>query len=99
MECDLREEIEALGHMSTAELREKHAEIFGEASRSNNKQFLRKRIAWRLQARACGGLSERARRRADELADDADLRIRAPRASRPRRRRGDGANPTKGHMS
>jgi hypothetical protein len=28
-----------------------------------------------------GGLSERARRRALEIADDADLRIRAPRTT------------------
>jgi hypothetical protein len=32
-----------------------------------------------MQANAWGGLSERARRRALEIADDADLRIRAPR--------------------
>jgi hypothetical protein len=32
-----------------------------------------------IQANAEGGLSERARRRALEIADDADLRIRAPR--------------------
>ncbi len=38
-----------------------------------------KRIAWRIQALAEGDLSERARRRAEELANDADLRTRAPR--------------------
>jgi hypothetical protein len=32
-----------------------------------------------MQANAYGGLSERARRRALEIANDADLRIRAPR--------------------
>jgi hypothetical protein len=32
-----------------------------------------------LQANAEGGLSERARRRALEIANDADLRIRAPK--------------------
>src|SRR5262249_21163894 len=35
-------------------------------------------IAWRLQALAEGDLSERARRRAEELARDADLRLTAP---------------------
>ena len=34
---------------------------------------LNKRIVWRLQALAEGDLSERARRRAAELARDADL--------------------------
>ena len=37
-----------------------------------------KRIAWRLQALAEGDLSERARRRAAELANDADLRLNPP---------------------
>lgn len=38
-----------------------------------------KRIAWRMQANIEGDLSERARRRAAELANDADLRTTAPR--------------------
>jgi Protein of unknown function (DUF2924) len=36
-------------------------------------------IAWRLQAAAEGGLSERARQRALAIASDADLRILPPR--------------------
>ena len=64
---------------SLGELREKHLEVFGEETGSYHKEFLRKRIAWRLQAVAEGDLSERARRRAEELANDADLRTRAPR--------------------
>jgi hypothetical protein len=35
---------------------------------------LMRKIAWRIQANAEGDLSERARRRAAELADDADIR-------------------------
>jgi len=42
--------------------------------------WLVKRIAWRLQAKAEGDLSERARRRAAELIADADLRLSAPPA-------------------
>jgi hypothetical protein len=38
-----------------------------------------KRLAWRLQSLAEGGLSERARQRAEELANDADIRMTAPR--------------------
>jgi hypothetical protein len=75
----VREGIEALRHMTVGQLKQKYGEVFGEASRSNHKQFLFRRIAWRMQANAWGGLSERARRRALEIADDADLRIRAPR--------------------
>ena len=75
----MREGIEALRHMTVGQLKQKYGEVFGEARRSNHKQFLFRRIAWRMQANAWGGLSERARRRALEIADDADLRIRAPR--------------------
>jgi hypothetical protein len=75
----LRTEIESLRHMTVGQLKDRYLVVFGEASRSNHKQFLFRRIAWRIQANALGGLSERARRRALELADDADLRIRAPK--------------------
>jgi len=78
----LREEIEGLAELSVPELKAKYAEAFGERSRSGNAAFLRKRIAWRLQARAMGGLSERARHRAEEIADETDLRVRRPRPSR-----------------
>lgn len=78
-ETQIREEIEGLRSLTTAQLKEKYHEVFGERSRSNHKQFLFRRIAWRIQANAWGGLSERARRRALEIADDADLRIRAPK--------------------
>src|SRR5580658_537778 len=39
-----------------------------------------RRISWRSQAIAEGGLSERACRRALEIANDADPRIPAPKA-------------------
>src|SRR5258707_13548382 len=68
----LREEIEALRHMTAGQLKEKYRDVFGEGSRSNHKQFLFRRIAWRIQANAEGGLSERARRRALEIANDED---------------------------
>lgn len=72
-------EIRALKGMTTGELRDKYREVFSEESRSYNKQYLVRRIAWQLQARDEGGLSERALRRAEELADDSYLRTRAPK--------------------
>ena len=72
-------EIAVLKHMTVAELRAKYAEVFGEETRSRHKMFLVKRIAWRLQSLAEGDLSERARRRAEELANDADIRMTPPR--------------------
>lgn len=68
-----------LRQMKVGALRAKYREIFGEDSRSSNKQFLFRRIARRLQAQAEGDLSERARRRITEIADETDLRARAPR--------------------
>jgi hypothetical protein len=75
----IHEEIESLRHMTVGKLKAKYREVFGEETRSNHKQFLFRRIAWRIQANAWGGLSERARRRALDIANDADLRIRAPK--------------------
>src|SRR5207244_8725058 len=71
-------EIDRLEHQTVGELQQKYREVFGQESRSNHKQFLRRRIAWRLQANAQGDLSERARQRALALAQDAELRVRAP---------------------
>jgi Protein of unknown function (DUF2924) len=79
MDASMVAEIEQLRQLKTAALRIRYQEVFGEESRSSNRQFLFRRIAWRLQARAEGDLSERARRRALEIADDSDLRLRAPK--------------------
>ena len=78
MNESIAREIESLRDLTVAELREKYAEVFGEETRSRHKDYLRKRIAWRLQANAEGGLSERALRRARELANEADLRLLGP---------------------
>jgi hypothetical protein len=72
-------QIAALREMTPAQIREKYLEVFGEQSRTGNKDFLFKRIAWRIQSLAEGTLSERARRRATELARDADIRTTMPR--------------------
>jgi Protein of unknown function (DUF2924) len=74
----LRREIEALKKVKTKELKGRYRELFGESSPSSNHAHLFRRVAWRLQVRAEGDLSERARQRAAQLADDADLRLRAP---------------------
>lgn len=68
-----------LNDMKPAALRARYREVFGEPSRSGNTAWLRKRIAWRIQSQAEGSLSERAKQRAAELANEADLRTRPPR--------------------
>jgi hypothetical protein len=75
---NIPKELAALERMTSTQLRVKYAEVFGEESRSGHKEWLVKRIAWRIQANVEGDLSERAKRRAAELANDADLRLKAP---------------------
>src|SRR5262249_766947 len=60
---------------------QRYAEVFGEASRATNKTWLIRRLAWRLQSLALGDLSQRARARARQLANDADLRLSPPKKS------------------
>ncbi len=57
----IEKEVNSLKYMTVTELQQKYLELFGEQSRSRHKQFLCKRIAWRIQALAEGNLSERAR--------------------------------------
>jgi len=79
MDMNVGKEFARLRRMTVAQLREKYAEVTGEETRSRHKDYLIRRIAWRLQANAEGDLSERARRRAMELAADSDVRLTAPR--------------------
>ena len=78
-------QLEALTTMTVAQLRARYAEVFDEPTTSGNRQWLYRRVAWRIQALAYGGLSERARQRAAELARDADIRVQAPRTIAPQR--------------
>lgn len=80
MDPGLEKAIERLRHSKVKALQERYRELFNEDSPSSNRAHLFRRIAWRLQAREAGELSERAQQRAVELADDAELRRRAPRS-------------------
>jgi hypothetical protein len=74
-------ELVALEEMTVSALAAKYLEVFAEESRSRNKAYLQKKIAWRIQELAEGGLSERAKRRIAELAKDAPIRQRPPRGA------------------
>jgi hypothetical protein len=76
---NLAHDIATLPTLSVAQLRSRYAEIFGETTHAGHKGWLVKRIAWRMQALAEGDLSERARVRAADLANDADLRLSPPK--------------------
>jgi hypothetical protein len=72
-------EISQLESLSVCQLAKRYEELFGDECRSRHKRYLVRRIAWRLQAAEEGGLSERAIRRAEELAVDSEIRVTAPR--------------------
>ena len=81
-------DLAALSRFTGPELAEKYLILFGQSARSRNKVFLRKRLAWRIQELAEGGLSERALARIEELGPAALASWRRPA-------RGGAASPTR----
>lgn len=72
MDQSVLDEIERARCLTASTLRAGYRELLGEESTSSNRELLFRRIAWQLQADAEGGLSQRARDRILELADDAE---------------------------
>lgn len=79
-QASLAEQIDALEELTTTELVNRYAELFGQSVRTRHRAYLLRKLAWRIQALAEGDLSARARQRAAELADDAAVRVMPPRA-------------------
>lgn len=75
----IQRQLDELQRMSTGDLVDRYEELHGHACRTRHRAYLIRKIAWRIQANAEGDLTERARRRAAELADDAEIRTMAPR--------------------
>ena len=78
MRIDVERELAALQGMTIPGLQERYEQVYHETNTTKHKPYLIKRIIWGMQAKAHGGLSCRARQRADELADEAHLRLTAP---------------------
>jgi len=66
---DLNAQMDALDAMPLKSLRATFREVFGLPDRPHNRAHLLKRLRWRLQELAEGGLSEDAVRKIDELGD------------------------------
>jgi Protein of unknown function (DUF2924) len=81
-------DLAALQRMTGPELVDRYIALCGTPPRSRNKDFLRKRLAWRIQELAEGGLSERALARIEELGPVAPASwrrsVRAGTAASPR---------------
>ena len=75
------EQLVVLEKMTVGELAEKYREVFGVPTRTRNKPYLRKRVAWRIQELAEGGLSEGALAKIEELAALAPVSWRPERLS------------------
>ncbi len=84
MGINVAKEVATLRHMTVSELRDRYHEVFGEDTNARNKQWLIKRIAWKLQANAEGYISERARRLAHQIAMETDIRTSLSRVTRRR---------------
>ncbi len=76
---DIKREIARLEGMATKELVAEFTERWGYQSHSHNRKWLIRRIAWRIQEQAHGGLSERAKARIQELAANAVVRLNPPK--------------------
>jgi hypothetical protein len=78
----LARELAALDEMTAGELAQKYRELFGVPTRTRNKEYLRKRVAYRIQELAEGkSLTPRALERIDKLAPEAPARWRQPAES------------------
>ncbi len=74
-EADAR--IAALQEMNVTQLRRQWVLLFGNHPyTTRNKPFLIKRLTWRIKTLLNGGLSERAMRRAEAIADETLIRMR-----------------------
>lgn len=79
MPTEAQSQLDALPRLTTGELAQRYEALYGQPCRTRHRAYLLRKVAWRIQANAEGDLSERARRRAAELANDADVRVMAPR--------------------
>lgn len=63
--------------MKGKELQKHFRQVMGDTTSSRNADYMRRRIAYRLQQLAEGSLSMRAQQRAAEIADEANIRQRS----------------------
>ncbi len=76
-------QIKALQAMTVGQLRDEWLRLYGEPTRSRNRDFLWRRLAWRLQELALGGLSDTAKSKIIELAHARFVRSQVPKGFDP----------------
>jgi hypothetical protein len=63
------QQLAELDGLTVGQLMQRHRELYGEPTRSRNKVQLRKKLAWKIQSDAEGGLTERSLAKILELGD------------------------------
>ena len=73
---NVKEEIGRLRQMKLEELVARYLEEYGKRPRvRHSREWLWKRLAWRLQEKVYGGLSETAKRRLEELISEIEIPV------------------------
>lgn len=72
--ADMPSQLAELETMNVPALAAKYRELYGEPTRSRNRNYLKKRLAWRIEANFQGGLSQGAIARIQELGDQLSER-------------------------
>jgi hypothetical protein len=78
VKVDVLKQVAALPGMSTQNLKKMWKDLFNADPPPYNKQFLVKRLAYRLQELAYGGLTETSEKRLQNLADGENQAIGTP---------------------
>ena len=69
-------DVRALSEMRVPDLEQKYLELYGVPTHSRNRQYLIKRLTWRIQELAYGGLKPETRKRIEALGEQfADRNI------------------------
>ncbi len=69
----IAEEIAALRGLPVRDLVVRYKAVYGKPARVKHREHLWRRIAWKIQERAFGGLSGAAKRKLDELIAEIDI--------------------------
>ena len=79
MSPDTKVKLAELSELSIGQLAAQYEKLFGEKCRSRNRRYIYRRVAWKIQADAEGGLSERAILRATVIAGESLFRVTPPK--------------------
>ena len=88
MNTSIPQQIACFKAMTVGELRVEWERLYGEPTRSRNRDFLWRRLAWRIQEVALGGLPDAASARILELAPTTFVRSQVPPGFTPDAREG-----------